>query len=334
MTEMIPLSQITRNPGQPRETFPKEHIERLAASIKARGLIQAITVRRVAPERYIIVAGECRYRAHQLLGRSEIKADVVEIDEREMTLRAIVENLQRQDMNPMEEAKAFSTLVEQGMTKNAIAAELGVGVDRIQNRLNLLDLLPEVQRMVAVGTLSTSTASAIALSPHEHQLRIVREINNGTLRTVDQIRHAGQALRDAADQIDAFADAPIASEAEVEAVRELEQRIESVARMVIAGFDEGRCVAANRVAPDRVRTMADRLLLIRKHVLQMEHQLRCVLAQLEITTGHRKGRSANENSGNQTALGVADRQRTKGRREPNVVDTLPRAVARPRLRAR
>lgn len=326
---LIPLDQITRNPTQPRETFPEEHIQQLAKSIAARGLIQPITLRRLSSDAYMIVAGECRFRAHQLLGAETIRAEIVEIDDREMRLRANVENLMRLDMNPMEEALAYNGLIKDGLTIAEIAEQLGFkGRDRVQNRLNLLALTPTVQALVATGTLTTSMASAIALAPSEHQARIVREINTGTLRTVDQVRHAGQALRDAADQLDAFASAPVASEIELESVRALERRIEAVAQMVLTGFDEGRCVAAQRVAPDRVKTMADKLSLIRKHVLQMEHQLRCVIAQIEITTP-RKQRS--EDHQHSTAVGEPDRHRGKGRREQNVADKLPRPRSRPRI---
>lgn len=315
-TQLVPLDQITRNPNQPRETFPKEHIERLAASIKVRGLIQAITLRQTGLQRFVIVAGECRFRAHQLLGADTIRAEIVEIDDREMQLRAIVENLQREDMNPMEEAKAYATLIACDMTKPDISKQLGVGVDRIQNRLNLLDLRSEVQQLVATCNLSTSMASSIALAPHEHQLRIVREISSGLLRTVDQIRHAAQALRDAADQMDAFGDLPRASEQDLESVSKLEARIDAVSSMVLSGFDEGRCVAAQRVAPDRVRLMAEKLSLIRKAILQMEHQLLCVIAQIEITTVIPKRNTRNatpQNHKRQATVGLADRKRAQRR---------------------
>lgn len=331
--QLIPLSQITRNPGQPRETFPKEHIEQLAASIKARGLIQAITVRRVAPDQFVIVAGECRFRAHQLLGAETIRAEVVEISDREMKLRANVENLMRLDMNPMEEAHAFQSLIDDGMTIDEIVKQLGFkGRDRVQNRLNLLALTHPIRQLVASGSLTTSMASAIALAPQAHQSRIIKKISSGTLRTVDQVRHVGQALRDAANQIDAFADAPAASAADLEIVRALERRIEAVAQMVLSGFDEGRCVAAQRVAPDRVKTMADKLTLIRNHILQMEHQLRCVVAQLEFTTTVTKEQRS-ENHQHKTAVGLANRHRSKGHRKPNVAHKLPRPRADPRVGA-
>lgn len=330
---LIPLDQITRNPDQPREDFPRQHIEGLAASIKSHGLLQPITLRPVGPDRYMIVAGECRFRAHQLLGAETIRAEIVDMTTKQMELRAIIENVQRQDMNPMEEARAFQRLIDDGMTIQEIVDQLGFkGRDRVQNRLNLLALAPPIQSLVASGSLTTSMASAIALAPQEHQARIVREISSGTLRTVDQVRHAGQALRDAADQLDAFANSAVATAVELESVRSLERRIEAVAQMVLTGFDEGRCVAAQRVAPDRVKTMADKLSLIRKHVLQMEHQLRCVIAQIEITTIIPKEQRSEDHQ-HSAAVGVSNRHRTKGRGKSNVAHQLPRPRSRSRVGA-
>lgn len=285
----IPLVKIARNPDQPRETFPEEHIKRLADSIAKRGLIQPITVRPNG-KRFMIVAGECRFRAHQLLKRTVISAIVVKIDAQEMQLRAIVENLQRRDMNPIEEGRAFKTLCDNGYGLQRIVDELGLtGTALVQNRLDLLDLDPDVQKLVANGTLPLSMGWAVRLAPRNQQTRIVRDIAAGKLRTVEQVRHAGIALRDALAQIDAFADKPV-SPKDMAAISRLERKIISITAMVCAGFKNGECVAAQRVSPDRVIKMADSLGLIRKHVLQMEHELRCVATQSQITIDFQKSR--------------------------------------------
>lgn len=278
----IALDQIDRNPNQPRETFPEEHIARLAASIKTRGLIQPITLRPMG-DRYMIVAGECRYRAHQLLGAKTIKAIVETMDESEMQLRAIVENLQRKDMNPIEEARAFKTLIDAGLDAQKIVEELGLrSTSIVRQRLDLLDLAPELQSLVQSGNLSVAMAWGIAQAPAEHQTRIARDITSGRLRTVEQVRHAGIAFRDAAAQQDAFGTAPRASKHDVAAATRLESKIEEIVAMVNQGFKEGECIAAQRVSPDRIKTMADKLALIRKHVAQMEHDLRRIATQTEI----------------------------------------------------
>lgn len=285
MAEMIALALITRNPKQPRETFPQEHIERLAASIQKRGLIQPITLRPVkrGKFRFEIVAGECRFRAHQYLDAKVIRAEIVTVDDAEMQLRAIVENLQRQDMNPIEEANAFQALLDQGFSVQRVVDELGLkSTALVTQRLTLLNLAPDIQKLVASGNLAVTMAWGVAQVSKERQAQIVRDIASGKLRTAENVKHAAIALREAEQQIDAFADAPKASPKDLAALSRLESKIESIVDMVCAGFAEGECVAAQRVSSDRVKKMADQLVLIRKHVLQMEHDLRRVATQTEI----------------------------------------------------
>jgi ParB family chromosome partitioning protein len=285
MAGMIPLSLITRNPKQPRETFPQEHIERLAASIQKRGLIQPITLRAIkrGKFRFEIVAGECRFRAHQYLEAKTIRAEIVKVDDAEMQLRAIVENLQRQDMNPIEEAMAFQALLDQGYSINRVVDELGLKSSAIvTQRLTLLNLAADIQKLVASGNLPVTMAWGIAQVSKERQSQLVRDISSGKLRTAEQVKHAGIALREAEDQFDAFASAPKASTKDLAALSRLEAKIISIVDMVAAGFQNGECIAAQRVSSDRVKKMADQLVLIRKHVLQMEHDLRRVATQTEI----------------------------------------------------
>jgi len=282
ITEMR-LDKIHRNPNQPRDMFPEEHIQRLAASIKKRGLIQPITVRPDPRGDYQIVAGECRYRAHQLLKTKTIKAIVEAMDDSEMQLRSIVENLQRLDMNPMEEARAFKALVDHGFSPGRIVGELGLKSTAIvTQRLVLLNLTPEIQKLVACGQMPVAMAFGIAQVSKERQPDILRGINSGKLKTAEQVRHAGIALRDAEAQTNAFDDEPKASKKDVATLNKFEAKIDDIAAMVAAGFKDGECVAAKRASPDRVRNMADKLALIRKHCLDMEHDLRCGAAQGDI----------------------------------------------------
>ena len=288
MTRRIPIDMIDPNPDQPRTNFPEEHIARLAASIKKRGLIQPITLRPKGT-RFEIVAGECRYRAFCLLiqwGHSDfhvIDCNIVDIDKDEMQLRAIVENLQRKDMNPIEEAKAFKTLIDSGFTVQRVVDELGLKSQAIvRQRLDLMDLSVEIQHLVSTGQLAVNMAWGVAQAPLNYQSRLIRDIASGRLRTSEQVKHAGIALRDAAAQQDAFGEAPVISKTDIAAISRLESKIDTVASMIQSGFKDGECVAAQRVSPDRVKTLADKLSLIRKHVLQMEHDLRRVAMQTEI----------------------------------------------------
>jgi ParB family chromosome partitioning protein len=329
---MIPLDKIVRNPKQPRETFPEDYIKRLAASIKRRGLIQAITLRPLEDGRYMIVAGECRFRAHQLLGAKSIRAEIVEIDEAEMQLRAIVENLQRRDMNPIEEAHAYRSLIDRDYSIARIVEELELsGPQIVQNRIDLLDLAPDVQRLVAAGTLPVSMGWAVRLAPREHQTRIVRDIASGKLRTVEQVRHAGIALRDAVAQLDAFATAPVASKKDLATMTRLESKIAAIVSMVAAGFKDGECVAALRVSPDRVKLAADKLSLVRAHILQMEHDLRCVATQSEIKLEFKRDQHEDRQATDRPAtLGARNRVRQQGRGESKPA----MALSRPRSHSR
>jgi ParB/RepB/Spo0J family partition protein len=277
----IPVDDIEPNPNQPRKTFPDDYIRELAASIEARGLLQAINVRPQPMGRvpYMIIAGECRWRAHVLLRRATIPSEIKDVDENEMQLLAIIENLQRHDMNPIDEANGYQLLIDRGYAIDRIVAELATSHEVVGNRLKLLALEEPIQQLVASGQLSPAMGSAISWVARHQQTRLVREIAAGKLRTVEQVRHAAIALREAEDQLDAFGELPKASSADVASLSRLESRIENIASVVQAGFKDGECVAAQRVSPDRVTRMADLLALIRKHSLIMEHELRRVATQ-------------------------------------------------------
>lgn len=288
MNRRIPIDMIDPNPDQPRKDFPQEHIARLAASIKKRGLIQPITVRPKG-KRFQIVAGECRYRAFCLLiqhGHDDfhiLDCNVVNIDDEETQLRAIVENLQRKNMNPIEEAHSFKILIDAGYSVQKIVEELGLRSPAIvRQRLDLLTLIPEIAKLVSSGQLNVAMAWGVAQVSPERQIKMVQAITSGRLKTAEQVRHAGIAMREAEKQEDAFADAPKASPKDMASIGRLEAKIETIISMVQLGFKDGECVAAQRVSPDRVKTMAEKLRLIRSHIQQMEHDLRRVAAQSEI----------------------------------------------------
>lgn len=172
----IPLSRIRPNPFQPRKTFDPEELAELEASIAASGLLQPITVRR-AGDAYELIAGERRLRAATNLGWSEIPALVKDLDDRSSLVLALVENLQRSDLNPIDEARGYQRLVEEfEFTHQQIADSTGKDRATISNLLRLLGLPDAVVLMVAEGQLSAGHAKALAAMPGASAISLAREI--------------------------------------------------------------------------------------------------------------------------------------------------------------
>ncbi|MDU4961305.1 MAG: ParB/RepB/Spo0J family partition protein [Sporomusaceae bacterium] len=154
----ILIKLITPNPFQPRRLFDQEALDELARSIRQYGVVQPIIVRR-SPDGYDLVAGERRWRASQLAGLTVIPAVVRDYTDSEMTEIALIENLQRKDLNAMEEAAAFQQLMtEFGLTQEEVARKIGRSRSMVANMVRLLNLQPEVQEYVSRGTLSMGQA--------------------------------------------------------------------------------------------------------------------------------------------------------------------------------
>jgi len=161
-TTELPVGAISANPFQPRKRFDDKALRELADSIKSSGVLQPLLVRRVAGGDYQLVAGERRLRAAQLVGLATVPAVVREVDDRAMLELALVENIQREDLDPIEEAKAFQTLVEKvGLTHDQLSERVGKQRATITNSLRLLSLPAEVMDMVSRGTLSAGHARAL-----------------------------------------------------------------------------------------------------------------------------------------------------------------------------
>ncbi len=163
----LPISQIENFRDQPRKNFDQEKLEELAESIRQHGVIQPLTVRRLASGYYQIIAGERRWRAARLAGLTEIPAVVIEADDQKAMELAMIENLQREDLNPMEEAEGYRALVQTyGMTQEQAAARVGKSRSAVTNAMRLLDLAVSLQNLVSEGKLSAGHARAILpLSP-------------------------------------------------------------------------------------------------------------------------------------------------------------------------
>ncbi|MGH7742658.1 MAG: ParB/RepB/Spo0J family partition protein [Candidatus Eiseniibacteriota bacterium] len=176
----LALGDISPNPFQPRKRFDDEAIKELAASIRASGILQPILVRRSGADEFQLVAGERRLRAAGLAGLERIPAVIREVSDREMMELALIENIQRQDLDPIEEARAFQTLIEKiGLTHDQLSERVGKQRSSISNSLRLLALPAEVQDMVSRGTLSAGHARALLGVPASgDQLAAARYVVN------------------------------------------------------------------------------------------------------------------------------------------------------------
>ena len=163
----LPVSQIESCRNQPRKSFDQEKLEELADSIRQHGVIQPLTVRKLASGYYQIIAGERRWRAARLAGLEEIPAVIIEADDRKAMELAMIENLQREDLNPMEEAEGFRTLVEEyGLTQEQAALSVGRSRSAVANSMRLLALSEPLRALVEDGKLTAGHGRAILpLSP-------------------------------------------------------------------------------------------------------------------------------------------------------------------------
>ena len=163
----LPISQVESYSGQPRKHFDEESLQELADSITEHGIIQPLTVRKLSSGYYQIIAGERRWRAARLAGLQEVPVIVMEADDRKAAELAMIENLQREDLNPMEEAAGFQSLIETyHMTQEEAAERVGKSRSAVTNALRLLGLSPSVRKLVEENKLTAGHARALVpLSP-------------------------------------------------------------------------------------------------------------------------------------------------------------------------
>ena len=160
--QLLPIYKVEPNPDQPRHDFDEEELQALADSITVHGIIQPLTVREMPNGYYQIIAGERRWRAARMANLSDVPAVIIEADDKKAMELALIENLQRQDLNPLEEALGYQTLMnEYGLTQEGAAGRVGKSRPAVANALRLLGLCPEVQERVRKGELSAGHARAI-----------------------------------------------------------------------------------------------------------------------------------------------------------------------------
>ena len=197
MTE-IDIRQIVPNPTQPRTQFDEEALDELADSIRQLGIIQPVTVKKAADGKYIIISGERRWRAAQRADLKTLPAYVREVDDENLHAMALVENIQRQDLNAIEIALGMQLLIDEcHLTQDALSEKVGKKRSSVSNYLRLLKLPDEVQLALKEGLISMGHAKAIAGAPEAEQLRLLKRCIKKAL-SVRQIEQLVRALSEQA----------------------------------------------------------------------------------------------------------------------------------------
>jgi ParB family chromosome partitioning protein len=230
----LPIDFVQRNPHQPRKHFDEGELDELAGSIKTHGVLQPILVRPIAGGRYEIVAGERRWRAAQRAGLHAIPAVIREFDEKEVLEIGIVENVQRTDLNPIEEAQGFQALIDRfGRTQQDIADAVGKSRPHIANMLRLLSLPDDLQEMVRDGRLSSGHARAILTAPDPHGLA-KRAIEQGL-----NVREVERLAQIAKDEKHGPRASVLAAEAKSADTRALEQSLSNALGLDVTIVEKG-----------------------------------------------------------------------------------------------
>ena len=193
----LPISQVEPGLNQPRKHFDEEALAELAESIRQHGVLQPLTVRRLSSGYYQIIAGERRWRAARMAGLLEVPALIIEADDRKVMEIGLIENLQREDLNPMEEAAGYRTLIQEyGLTQEEAAHRVSKSRPAVANAMRLLSLPQEVQWLIEQGNLSAGHGRALlALEGAENQIAFAEEIMGkkwSVRETEERIRRLNQ----------------------------------------------------------------------------------------------------------------------------------------------
>ena len=237
VTSTLPVSQIEPFSGQPRKNFDPEALSELADSIREHGIIQPLTVRKLSSGYYQIIAGERRWRAAKQAGLREVPVVIIEADDRKAMELAMIENLQREDLNPMEEAEGLQALMEQyDMTQEQVAERVGKSRSAVANTLRLLGLSAPVRRLLEANKLSAGHARALLPLPGGVQAQAAQTVIDRAL-SVRQTEQLAKRLQ--ASEAPEPAKAPPAVDYVAEAERDLSNRLGRACR-IAHGKKKGR----------------------------------------------------------------------------------------------
>ena len=255
----IDVNLIDTNSSQPRKSFDKEKLDELANSIKNHGIVQPIVVRRTG-ERYTIVAGERRYRAARIAGLNKVPVVVKDMDDYQVMEVALIENIQREDLNPIEEAEGYQLLMSQyNMTQEETAQRVGKSRSAVANALRLLNLCEPVRAMVEDGRLSGGHARSLLPLPAKQQETAAAAVLKSEL-SVRQTELLAKKLM--AETPEKPAKGPLSVNYAEEAARELGERLGRGCR-IVSGRKKGR-IELEYYGTDDLNDLLDALHAIKK----------------------------------------------------------------------
>jgi ParB/RepB/Spo0J family partition protein len=265
----LPIVIIYPNPSQPRKEFDPAKLEELAMSIRQYGIMEPIVVTPRA-DRYMIIGGERRYRASLLAGLAEMPVHIIEADDALVEEMALLENIQRQDLNDIEEARAFQSLLDRGMSKEELSGKLGKQIRYIDMRVSLLNLSPEYQAMTLKGKLNHNEAYEMSRLAPEKQVIVLKQILAGNLKTFNKLRAFVDGLIELEKQESIFTLESV-SEEEKKSIDEFDSLLRSAERF-IASTDKDRlghlrkAVFHSSVTPERLDLIIQQFMKLRKIV--------------------------------------------------------------------
>lgn len=281
--QKLALSLIYANDEQARKQFDEAKLHELAASIRSEGLISPITVRPDGTGKYMIVAGERRYRACKLAELEEIDVIVKELGDDSLTYQMIIENLQRVDITALEEARSWrKAMDDHDLTPEQFAQKVGIQAPfRVYDRLTLLNLKPEYQTYLEQGILNPTQAFYLGKVKPEYQAPFWNMIKNGKVDG-GELAAVAQSFIDADSQDDMFPEA-VLTEEEVRAIKGLEQHIDTIAPILNRFFNkDGEMDIVKKIDRNRAVTIAEKLEMIGKIVEMARKKLLAPVVQKKI----------------------------------------------------
>lgn len=304
--QTLPLKEIYANDEQARKHFDENELRQLAASIREQGLINPIVVRPDGTGKYMIVAGERRYRACKLLELENVQVIVKDLSDASLTYQMIIENLQRVDISPLEEARAYQKAMDDfNLSAEELAVKVGILQPfRVHDRLTLLNLKTEYQDCLRQGILTPTQAFYLSKVAPEYQDPFWRMIRSGKVDS-NELAAVAQSFTEAANQPEMFPEVKL-SEEEVRAIKSLEQHIDTMAVTLNRFFNkDGEMDIVKKIDRIRASTIADKLGAMGKILAMAQKKLLEPVAQQKVLDSLQSADAVNEEEVTEEVLEAA-----------------------------